>query len=192
MWLTCLGIFIQKAWWNAPNSSLLTGRSKILKNHPCHKGTSSPMPRLTPARSCSPKTRLSDWCHQTWLAWRSPVTSHGGSNGKKTWKSSKKTFDDAKFTCYFTDPRSINLCFRSLFFASPNSVKAEPESITNGEMPSRASRRIHAKLKLRPLHMSLGRHGDFAKKDCSKAGENAANMVNKFDKISKKIKKNGW
>lgn len=77
----------------------------------------------------------------------------------------QKTFDDANLTCYFTDPRSINLSFRILFHLCFTKLGiSKPESITKGEIPSRASSRIHAKLKLRPLHTSLGRHGDFAKR----------------------------
>ena len=49
--------------------------------------------------------------------------------------------------------------------ASPSSY---PEGITNGEIPSRASSTIQARLKLRPLHMSLG-CGDFAWKKMAKS-----------------------
>ena len=45
----------------------------------------------------------------------------------------QKTFDDANLTCYFTDPRSINLSFRILFHLCFTKLGiSKPESITNG------------------------------------------------------------
>jgi len=87
MWLMWLGIFIESMM----ECSKQLPPNRQIENHPCHKGTSSPMPRLTPARSCSPKTRLSDWGHQekgyppvssNMAGWKIPELN-GRSNGKK-------------------------------------------------------------------------------------------------------------